>query len=71
MTDKQIERLKQFLVGNRIFWEPGDGMIEIISIGTIDNEPSECGIFFNKGYIALYNVDPKELWLCNQLFLST
>ena len=70
MTDKQIARMKQFLFHNRIFWNGVNGMREIVHIAPHKEEPSECGAFFDGGYIALYNADVADLWLCTPLCLD-
>ena len=69
MSDEQIKILKDRLEdGHRMFWVAGACAMEIIRVDHKGDEPSEVGRFGDGTYIALYGVDPAEIFECRRLF---
>ncbi len=72
MTDEQIKILKGRLSlkdGRRLLWiRDGCNAFEIRVVGQQEGEPSEVGRFGDGTYIALYNVDPDEIFESRRLF---
>jgi hypothetical protein len=69
MTEEQIDELKVRLnEGHRIFWLLDEAQ-EVISV-TARGDEGDVGNLKGGGglYIALYNVDPTDLYVCKPLF---
>lgn len=69
MTNEEIEILKELLLTNIIVWMAGDCYYKVRTIGNMYDEPSECAVFVDGGYVALYNIDIKEFFILKEIII--